>query len=738
MAFLGNSQEKFERIASTRRRQKEQHKRFLAALKEKRVQEEEERLLRERKEAEKRCNVKMWAERRLQKAQKSTGFSEDHEVAGENTFRGIANGGGSGVGGAEGGPGGASTPAATAVVVTWEGGGEGAAVAPAGGVAGSGLNAIRKARSRSGEPEDRGGSIANPGEACFLSAPGGDAEEEAARLDRGERRRRSLELRLAKEKARRHLESLTLKKRERDDEEENEKRRQLRRMQLLKAKVMVMAKELRENRMAEAYSQKAEADSKEDGTSGGTVNARARLTDEELQVSVERLTQQRKGAGAITTSARDFNDWKRKHGVSPDTKVFVMTGWYPCVKKALVERGWMQNPDRDSPFFDLKWTLHSQDIRTTDIQPWQLCNHFFKNVAITTKAGLLGNLRNLKWFADCDCDEVLPRGYDLSVDIEAFLDDYCATAAESLLKHVLLRAKGRKAIRRLSDFSSGRSDYDQRRPPEKKASPNLTVIDDDCYDSDDDDFDDFDDSDVEDQEEQEEEQERLPPSSSTSPIHVISSTISHAGVVAATTSNVGLSSSSSIAAATESSRRAEIEDATRETAEKGVASRETSPALPTETLPTTDAAADLLTTPTVPATIVAEMAETTTAQVGGVPTSSGMTVGDAHQTLASVAPSHCDGEEGTAMETTEEDKDRKSRSRRYQVVVDVINKEGASGKASGGGGGGGGGGGDGGGKGRKRAVPVSARRRRWEPEGAEFEVNAEILKAALAVCRRRH
>ena len=39
-------------------------------------------------------------------------------------------------------------------------------------------------------------------------------------------------------------------------------------------------------------------------------------------------------------------------------------------------------------------------------------------MAITTKAGLLGNLRNLKWFADCDCDEVLPRGYDLSVDVE--------------------------------------------------------------------------------------------------------------------------------------------------------------------------------------------------------------------------------------------------------------------------------------------------------------------------------
>ena len=66
------------------------------------------------------------------------------------------------------------------------------------------------------------------------------------------------------------------------------------------------------------------------GNSGGTVNARVvnRLTDEELQASVERLTQQRKGPGAITTSARDFNDWKRKHGVSPDTKVTRGGGYY--------------------------------------------------------------------------------------------------------------------------------------------------------------------------------------------------------------------------------------------------------------------------------------------------------------------------------------------------------------------------------------------------------------------------
>lgn len=73
-------------------------------------------------------------------AQKSAGLIEDHEIAGDNTFvGGVGDGGGVG---AEGGSGGASAPTATGGA-TREGG-EGVV----GGVAGSGLNAIRKARSR--------------------------------------------------------------------------------------------------------------------------------------------------------------------------------------------------------------------------------------------------------------------------------------------------------------------------------------------------------------------------------------------------------------------------------------------------------------------------------------------------------------------------------------------------------------------------------------------------------------
>ena len=60
--------------------------------------------------------------------------------------------------------------------------------------------------------------------------------------------------------------------------------------------------------------------------------------------------------------ARDFSDWKRKNNVPADAKVFCMTGWYPCVKQALLDRGWYFNSDPDSPFADLKWTLRSIDV----------------------------------------------------------------------------------------------------------------------------------------------------------------------------------------------------------------------------------------------------------------------------------------------------------------------------------------------------------------------------------------
>ncbi|CAN0064185.1 unnamed protein product, partial [Phaeothamnion confervicola] len=172
-----------------------------------------------------------------------------------------------------------------------------------------------------------------------------------------------------------------------------------------------------------------------------------RISESALRASVDRLAGQ-KPQHQPPVAARDYDVWKRRRGLDPTTKVFVLTGWYPCVREALLARGWHENPSRDSPFFDLKWTLHSSEVKATDLSPGQAFNHFLKNVAVTTKAGLLSHLRSLRWFADADVDDVFPRAYDLSLraDAIAFVEDFQATAAEALLRHVLLRATGPVAL----------------------------------------------------------------------------------------------------------------------------------------------------------------------------------------------------------------------------------------------------------------------------------------------------
>jgi len=43
-------------------------------------------------------------------------------------------------------------------------------------------------------------------------------------------------------------------------------------------------------------------------------------------------------------------------------KVFIVKGGYRDLKNALLERGWVENPDKFSKLFDLKWTTKINDI----------------------------------------------------------------------------------------------------------------------------------------------------------------------------------------------------------------------------------------------------------------------------------------------------------------------------------------------------------------------------------------
>ena len=123
------------------------------------------------------------------------------------------------------------------------------------------------------------------------------------------------------------------------------------------------------------------------------------------------------------------------------TRVFCMTGWYPYA--GCVGAGWHFNDDRESTFYDLKWTLRSNDI-DKGIKPNQLTNHFLKNTAITTKAGLTRSLGELHWHCDDHSDHVYPRAYDLSSphSFRGFLDDFRGLEAEKCLKNVIKSLAG--------------------------------------------------------------------------------------------------------------------------------------------------------------------------------------------------------------------------------------------------------------------------------------------------------
>ena len=75
-----------------------------------------------------------------------------------------------------------------------------------------------------------------------------------------------------------------------------------------------------------------------------------------------------------------------------DKKIFICSRIYPDIKLALEKRGWVENTDADSNYFDIKWCLRKLDI---DYK-------ILKNNKITRKANLCKNLRNLLRFRNVD------------------------------------------------------------------------------------------------------------------------------------------------------------------------------------------------------------------------------------------------------------------------------------------------------------------------------------------------
>ena len=131
-----------------------------------------------------------------------------------------------------------------------------------------------------------------------------------------------------------------------------------------------------------------------------------------------------------------MKEWKKKHRVTEDTKVFICVGGYGDVKRALKSRGWVENKDLESKCFDLKWTLRTKDINTNALENHQIVNHYAKATSITTKVGLTHSLKNLVWFNNVDIDAFYPRCYDMGLqeELDDFSQEFKSVKAQCYLK----------------------------------------------------------------------------------------------------------------------------------------------------------------------------------------------------------------------------------------------------------------------------------------------------------------
>jgi hypothetical protein len=121
-------------------------------------------------------------------------------------------------------------------------------------------------------------------------------------------------------------------------------------------------------------------------------------------------------------------------------------GGYKDMRQALSDRGWVENPDHFSPFFDFKWCSKVRDIDYPNLSETQIVNHFEKNSIITTKAGLAKQLRNIKWYHCVDGQNFYPTCHCLNDENgpEDFLNDFRSGKATSILKSHLIKISENK------------------------------------------------------------------------------------------------------------------------------------------------------------------------------------------------------------------------------------------------------------------------------------------------------
>jgi hypothetical protein len=108
--------------------------------------------------------------------------------------------------------------------------------------------------------------------------------------------------------------------------------------------------------------QKKKQEEEEEGEDGTEKKKKKKNKANKPETQLESFLERNNPKTVIFPNITDLSVWKKKYKVDEGVKVFICTGGYPDIKKALKRRGWVENKDSSSPCFDLKWVLKSKDI----------------------------------------------------------------------------------------------------------------------------------------------------------------------------------------------------------------------------------------------------------------------------------------------------------------------------------------------------------------------------------------
>lgn len=133
---------------------------------------------------------------------------------------------------------------------------------------------------------------------------------------------------------------------------------------------------------------------------------------------------------------QDFKEFKEKNGMTDKDRVFFIEETYPFLKEEFKKRGWKENSDITSIYFDFKYAAAFKNIDLFQLFPDQIINHIIGASSFTKKVGLCKYLRGAVWECDQNPDSFYPRSYELkdNAGLFNFVQDFKGVESYNRLK----------------------------------------------------------------------------------------------------------------------------------------------------------------------------------------------------------------------------------------------------------------------------------------------------------------